>query len=181
MIEYRYRDGFKAPVPAQVLGACLEGLRTRHVTDDEPDGSITPAEVVEHARDPGSEIHRCFTWDRDEAAHKYNLVQARYLIRCYDVRVVVANAEPIVYSPGCVQVTRPDGNRCYVSSVTAMNNAEYRDQVLNDTSKQLEGMKERLRNLTALSPEVIRTINRLKVLLEKQARARKKAQPVARA
>lgn len=181
MIEYRYRDGFQSKVPAQILGSHIEDLRKRNATAEEPDGFLSPAEVVDDARRPESPIHRCFTWNQAEAARQYNLDQARYLLRCYEVHLIAPNVEPIIYSPGSVQVTRPQGGRSYVSSTTAMSNVDYRKQVLKDTISQLDGMKERLRKLTGLSPEIIATIDRLKNLLEKQAQARKKAQPVVRA
>lgn len=37
----------------------------------------TPADIVELAEDPGSELHKCFEWDDSIAADKYRLIQAQ--------------------------------------------------------------------------------------------------------
>lgn len=44
-------------------------------------GKITPAQVVNAARDPASPMHDYFEWDNDAAAEKYRIDQARTLIR----------------------------------------------------------------------------------------------------
>lgn len=41
----------------------------------------TPEEVVEKAKDPESELHKCFEWDDSVAAEKYRIVQAREVLR----------------------------------------------------------------------------------------------------
>lgn len=41
---------------------------------------ITPEEVVERAKDPDSELHKCFEWDDKKAAYKYRLQQARNIM-----------------------------------------------------------------------------------------------------
>ena len=42
--------------------------------------SATPQQIVERAMDEGSELHRCFTWDDDEAAKKWRLQEARMIV-----------------------------------------------------------------------------------------------------
>jgi hypothetical protein len=42
---------------------------------------ITPAEVLERARDEKSELHKCFEWDNNVAAEKYRTFQAGQVIR----------------------------------------------------------------------------------------------------
>lgn len=42
--------------------------------------TITPEEIVEKARDPSSELHKCFEWDDKEAAEKYRIQQARSIM-----------------------------------------------------------------------------------------------------
>lgn len=43
--------------------------------------SVTPKNILEYARKPDSELHKCFCWDDHEAAEKYRLQQARKVIR----------------------------------------------------------------------------------------------------
>lgn len=44
-------------------------------------GTLTPANVVDAARDENHPLHHRFEWDDTVAAEKYRLVQARQLIR----------------------------------------------------------------------------------------------------
>lgn len=52
-------------------------------------GKISPEELVEAARDPGSPLHDFFEWDDAEAAERYRLVQARTLLRMCRLEVTV--------------------------------------------------------------------------------------------
>ena len=45
------------------------------------DLKTTPEDVVKKARDPGSELHKCFDWNDTTAAEKYRLIQARAILR----------------------------------------------------------------------------------------------------
>lgn len=42
--------------------------------------SVTPAQIVDKARDGGTELHKCFEWDDSVAAEKYRLSQARQVV-----------------------------------------------------------------------------------------------------
>lgn len=48
-------------------------------------GNVEPETVVAVAADPGHPLHRYFTWDNNEAAHRYRLVQAEKLLRTVKV------------------------------------------------------------------------------------------------
>lgn len=55
----------------------------------EKDGRLTPAEVLDEARNPDSPLHDQFTWDDTEAAEKYRLGQASRLIVRLRINVTV--------------------------------------------------------------------------------------------
>lgn len=42
--------------------------------------NTTPEEILEKAKDPNSELHKCFEWDDKKAAEKYRLQQARTIM-----------------------------------------------------------------------------------------------------
>lgn len=42
--------------------------------------NTTPEEILEKAKDPDSELHKCFEWDDKKAAYKYRLQQARSIM-----------------------------------------------------------------------------------------------------
>ena len=61
-------------------------------------GVLSPANVIEAARDPNSAMHGQFEWDDSEAAQAYRLQQARALIRRVKVNVVRSDQE-VVHIP----------------------------------------------------------------------------------
>lgn len=49
---------------------------------------VKPEMLVQYAADnPDSEVHKCFTWDNDEAADKWRLHEAREIIKSLTIRV----------------------------------------------------------------------------------------------
>ena len=80
MTDFAYRNGFNAPIPAQLVGESLEQIR------DANDGKLTAADVVDTAKRKTHPLHPAFTWSDADAAMQYRLHEARTLIR--SVRVV---------------------------------------------------------------------------------------------
>ena len=50
---------------------------------------IPPEAIVEKAKDESTELHKCFTWDNDEAARKYRLIEARNVVRLIVIREAI--------------------------------------------------------------------------------------------
>ena len=48
-------------------------------------GVLTPADVIEDARNPESVLHGAFTWDDTEAAEKWRVHEAQQLIRKFRI------------------------------------------------------------------------------------------------
>lgn len=42
--------------------------------------NVTPASILEYARNENTELHKCFEWDNTVAAEKYRLQQARNIV-----------------------------------------------------------------------------------------------------
>lgn len=42
--------------------------------------SATPAQIVDRAKDPESELHKCFEWSNATAAEKWRIYQARQIV-----------------------------------------------------------------------------------------------------
>lgn len=59
----------------------MADLRTELMAIREEYGALTPANIVEAARDDGHPLHHRFEWDDAIAGEKYRLQQARQLIR----------------------------------------------------------------------------------------------------
>ena len=48
-------------------------------------GLLRPQAVIEAARDEASPLHGAFCWDDTEAARRYRIIQAQYLIRSFRI------------------------------------------------------------------------------------------------
>lgn len=53
-----------------------------------------PEDIVEAARDEDTELHKCFEWDDEKAAHSYRLYQARVLTSQLIFKREVTEEEP---------------------------------------------------------------------------------------
>lgn len=70
-------------------------------------GVLTAADVVVQAEDPTSALHAFFTWDDDEAAHKYRLIEARQLIT--SIRIIQEGQKGKIRSLVSLNVDRVKG------------------------------------------------------------------------
>lgn len=57
--------------------------------------TFTPAMIVEAAREEGTELHKCFTWDDTVAAQKYREHQARMLVASLVIKTETSDKEPV--------------------------------------------------------------------------------------
>lgn len=106
------------------------------IAKDDTDGLIEAEAVVEAASDPESPLHRYFTWDDNEAAHQYRLVQARHLI----ARVTVTRVQP---APQYVNV-RIGQRRGYVSTERAVADPDLYAQVAREARRGIISYRNRL-------------------------------------
>lgn len=75
-------------------------------------------EILEKAKDPNSELHKCFEWDDKKAGKLYRLEQARHIVcnlvfvtddeKEEPVRVFHISTEPKVYKPTKLILQQPD-------------------------------------------------------------------------
>lgn len=65
------------------VAGIYKGIDAQTVADEinEIGEEVTPEKVLEAARDGGTELHKCFTWDDTIAAEKYRLIEARNILR----------------------------------------------------------------------------------------------------
>lgn len=68
IIKWSLKDLYKADA-----SKCYEEIQ--QIGDE-----VKPEQVLDKARDPKAELHKCFDWDDSSAAEKYRLQQARQVI-----------------------------------------------------------------------------------------------------
>lgn len=120
--------------------------------------SYTPDEIVEKAKDPTTELHKCFDWDDTIAAAKWRKHTARLI--CCSLQVVVAKEEkePVTYR--LIQNDRSEQAYKPVT-LTVRNDSEY-DRLLKQAKMELKAFKERYKRITELETvidEIDRIIN----------------------
>lgn len=133
----------KAIEPEEAV-AELERLR------EENGGLVTPAQMVEAARDPGHLFHGCFEWDDTKAAERYRRDQARHVIR--SVRIYAEGRE-VAPAYVAVRVKTDDGasRRGYMESREAAQKENLRAQVLRQALKQMLSMRARFQRFAELA------------------------------
>lgn len=142
MQKFVYKAGSRFPAPAQAVGERLEAITARA-------GSITPRDVVEDARDPGSPLHPLITWDDAVAAEEHRLAQARRILRSvYPVHVDAEGRERPVL--GWINATVPDEGRVYVTTVRAVTDEELRGQVLEEAMDAMRSLQARYQHIAEL-------------------------------
>lgn len=107
----------------------------------ERDGSLTPESVVKEASDPRSALHRFFEWDDTEAARRYRLAQAGFLIRRCKIVVSVA-PEEVRRVREFVNIPAEKGRGEYVPVAEALND-DRRDVVMEQAVRELEAVRHK--------------------------------------
>ena len=117
---------------------------------------VTPAELVSRAEaDPEGypNLHASFEWDRDRAAHKYRLEQARKII--FRFRTVVTPVTVSFRVPTYLRDTKVGPQEQGMISVhEVLNHRERKAEVLRRELDRLRSFLRRVRDLAAaMGPE----------------------------
>jgi hypothetical protein len=139
---YQWRSGARIPVEAQAAGEEIEHLRKK------ANGALTPAFVVDAARDVRHTLHPAFEWNDSEAAERYREEQARHLIGALVVTVKPAGVTRQVRAFVSVHQNEQQG---YTSLPVAMSDAELRQQVIERALRELEQWRERYQGYVELA------------------------------
>lgn len=114
---------------------------------NDPQGLLKPEAIVAAAQDPNSPLHGQFTWDDDEAARRWRLEQARFLIKSYTV----------VYEPLNIRIRgfvsldsdrQQEGGYRRLSDV--MERADLKQEMLSIALRDLEQAESKYKHLTEL-------------------------------
>lgn len=151
---YEFKPGFRVTGDAQEVGETLERLRVKH------GGQLSPRQVLAEASRRSSSLHKYFEWDDSEAARKYRLSQATYLIRAV-VMVAAPNDQPFEPVRAFVCIQGPEEQpRAFTHVREAMRNDELRNKVLARAKKELQDWQRRYADLQAFA-EVFAAIDSL--------------------
>ena len=120
--------------------------------------SYTVDDIVEKAKDPTTELHKCFEWDDTKAAENWRRFTARQI--CCSLKVVVKDSdekkEPTLYR--VIQSDREEQTYKPVT-LTVRNDDEY-SKLLTQAKAELAAFKKRYKSIVELD-KVIEEIDRV--------------------
>ena len=107
---------------------------------------VTPASVLEKAKNKRTELHKCFEWNDSVAGEKYRLIQARQIIQHFVIVPLDDDKDtPQVRS---YQITT-ERNKYEPTRIFLQNPDEYRE-LLKRAKSELESFKQRYKTLSEL-------------------------------
>jgi hypothetical protein len=110
---------------------------------------ITPEKLVEFAKDKTVELHKCFEWDNNKAAHEFRKQQARNLINNFSIEYEIPEKNKII-TVGYEIVLNEDGQRYYIEPLEAMNNKSQREYLFQGIKRMLVEAQEKLETYNEL-------------------------------
>lgn len=117
--------------------------------------AVTPKAVLEKAKDKKSELNKCFTWNNDEAAEKYRLIEARRIIQL----LVVSPRDSEDAQPVRIFQISSEKNQYQENEYFMRNEDEY--QVLLKRAKsELHAFQQRYSMLSELE-EILSLIDKI--------------------
>ncbi len=116
----------------------------------------TPQQVVDLARNPETELHKCFQWDDSVAAENWRRQQARQVCSSFTVRVqTVRKSEPKTFRV----VQHDPEERVYKPVTFTLRNPDEYARLLTQAKSEMKSFRDRYKSLVELE-SVITEIDR---------------------
>jgi hypothetical protein len=97
------------------------------------DGILTPAMIVEAARDPDHVLHSHFQWDDEKAAEAWRRTQARRLVRVVRQQYIDKRGEPQQ-----IRVFHSVPNRAVGRSYVPLDELEANQEMSREVARQMD-------------------------------------------
>lgn len=108
--------------------------------------AVTPENIVDYARDEGTELHKCFQWDDAKAAENWRKQQARTII-C-NLKVVVETKR----EDKEIRFYYHDNTaKEYIHTIHIVRNEDEYKRLLVQAKRELQAFKERYKTIAELS------------------------------
>lgn len=128
---------------AQKYGEVLFALEERHQ-------GITAELILDQATSKLSPLHDWFEWNNKKAAHEYRLEQARVLVRSIAITVQYPDGDRQIRAFHIVK----NGETSYRSITKIQSEEIYRQQIIANAFKELEGWRKRYKDYNELKEAV---------------------------
>lgn len=107
---------------------------------------VKPEQIVERAKDVGSELHKCFEWDNEKAAEKFRLSQARQIIH----HLVIKDSVDKPDSAPIRLMHKTDDAEGYKPFSLIMKDPDEYSKLLNRAMAELRAFKAKYHSLSEL-------------------------------
>lgn len=142
----RYAWNRSRGVEAQIVGDTVTSIAEAN------GGVCSPSLLVEHARNPDSDLHCLFEWDDHLAAEAHRREQARTIVR--ELRVIERTDAGERRVQAFVHVLRVEDDTLregYRLTKLVVRNRDEHQQMLDEAVAQLRGWRSRYARLEALA------------------------------
>lgn len=129
--------------PSKAVRAELDAIAKKR-----PGNTIRPVDVVKFARNPKTALHAVFDWNDTEAAEKWRLSQAGYLLRAR--KLIWEDAEPIRFYAN-LTTDRGHGGGLYRTYESVLSDKSMRAQAIEDATMELRMFRNKHAHLIELA------------------------------
>lgn len=150
---YEWAKGASAAGDPNLVGKELESLP-----------KVTIDSVLDKARDPSTELHKCFLWDDTEAAEKYRRHQASMIICTIKKEIKsVDSTQPSIIARAYESIkSDPLKKSEYVFTETAIQEVDKTAMILGRIVKDIISLQKSLNDYKSiLTPEVRKKVEDL--------------------
>lgn len=116
----------------------------------------TPQDVLDYAKDPESELHKCFDWDDTIAAEKWRKQQARWVCNSLVVTVIEEERPQVTFRV----IQHDTEDKTYRPVTYTVRNEDQYGRLLEMAKRELKAFKERYEEIIELR-NVIEEIERI--------------------
>ena len=141
---YQWKEGTRIVGDPQKVGQEIESISVR-----------TPENIVRKAEDENTELHKCFTWDDEEAAKKWRNQEARTVVNAI-VTVEDTDDEPLTY-PTFESVVIND-SRQYVAREEWVQDEDLRQQVYAEIGRSIGQLQRKAQTYRYLDEDGFSTL-----------------------
>ena len=117
---------------AQVIGETLDEIRQNN------GGNLKSEDIVSKAKFKNNPLHEHFEWDDTKCGEQFRLQQARNITN-HIVEEIIVDGSP-VEQKSFFSVSNEEGEVVYVSREDAIQNVDYRKQLLDQMITTLENL-----------------------------------------
>lgn len=105
---------------------------------------IKPSDIVQMARNPETESHKCFEWDDKKAADKYRLTQARTVV----CNLVYVSEDAEEHHEPVRLFYKPDTESSYKPTKMILRNRTEYEELLNQCAADIRRLKAKYHTLS---------------------------------